>query len=124
MLFARDGAEFRHDVRVGGGHLATIEPATAGATTTLDPVGEVTPRYFAPQVEILISSRYRFEARWKYDDGTSFSYRLRARIQLEREFTLSHQYGIALTPFANTITNIGGIQAITLSVFRFRPWNR
>jgi hypothetical protein len=90
------------EFRVGGGYLATLDPGTVGSSTTLAVLAEATPRFFFRPLEILLANRNRFEARWKLDDGTTFSYRLRTRIQLEREFTLSHVYGISLIPFANT----------------------
>jgi hypothetical protein len=90
------------EFRLGGGYLATLDPGTVGSSTTLAVLAEATPRYFIQPLEILLTNRNRFEARWKLDDGTTFSYRLRTRIQLEREFTVSYVYGISLIPFANT----------------------
>ena len=50
---------------------------------------------------ILVTWRNRAEARWQLDQPTSFVWRLRTRLQLEREFDLSRDATVALTPFAN-----------------------
>ncbi len=88
------------ELRAGGGYTATTAPGTLGWTRTLYATVEGTGRALLPG-EILATLRNRFDGRWALDDGTRFSYRLRFRPQLEREFALSREARTALTPYVN-----------------------
>jgi hypothetical protein len=91
----------RLDVRVGLSWFPTTHPGTAGWSDLLQLEAEASARTNVP-ARILVTWRNRAEARWQLDPPTSFSWRLRTRLQLEREFDLSRDGTVALTPFANS----------------------
>jgi hypothetical protein len=90
----------RLDVRVGVSWYPTLAPGSAGWSDLLRLEAEATGRTTIPG-EILATLRNRVEAQWQLDEPRSFTWRLRARPQLEREFVLSQEAGTALTPFVN-----------------------
>jgi hypothetical protein len=90
----------RLDVRVGLSWYPTTQPGTAGWSDLLQLEAEASARTNVPG-RILVAWRNRAEARWQLDQPTSFAWRLRTRLQLEREFDLSRDATVALTPFAN-----------------------
>jgi hypothetical protein len=90
----------RLDVRLGGSWYPTTRPGTAVWSNVLQAEGEATVRESIPW-QILATLRGRAEARWQLDEPTSFVWRLRARLQLEREFDFSDRNQTSLTPFAN-----------------------
>ena len=90
----------RLDVRLGLSWFPTYAAGTVGWSDLLQIELEATARTNIPG-EILATLRYRTEARWQFDEPTSFAWRLRVRPQLEREFSLSREEGTSLTPFAN-----------------------
>ena len=90
----------RLDVRVGLSWYPTTQPGTAGWSDLLQLEAEASTRTNVPG-SILATWRNRAEARWQLDLPTSFVWRLRTRLQLEREFDLSRDATVALTPFAN-----------------------
>jgi hypothetical protein len=90
----------RLDVRVGLSWYPTTRPGTAGWSDILQLEAEASARTNVPG-RILVTWRNRAEARWQLDEPTSFVWRLRTRLQLEREFDLSRDATVALTPFAN-----------------------
>ncbi len=90
----------RLDVRVGLSWFPATRPGTAGWSDVLQLEGEASTRTNVPG-RVLVTWRNRAEARWQLDEPTSFTWRLRTRLQLEREFDLSRDASIALTPFAN-----------------------
>lgn len=90
----------RLDVRVGLSWFPATRAGTEGWSDVLQLEGEASTRTNVPG-RVLVTWRNRVEARWQRDEPTSFVWRLRTRLQLEREFDLSHDARIALTPFAN-----------------------
>jgi hypothetical protein len=90
----------RLDVRLGAGWYPTLDPGTQGWSSLLMAEGEATMRTLIPGA-VLATSRNRVEARWQLDEPTSFTWRLRTRLQLEREFDLSDRSKTSLTPFGN-----------------------
>jgi hypothetical protein len=90
----------RLDVRLGAGWYPTIEPGTQGWSSLLMVEAEATVRTMIPG-GVLATSRNRVEARWQLDEPTSFTWRLRSRLQLEREFDFSDRTATSLTPFGN-----------------------
>jgi hypothetical protein len=90
----------RLDVRLGGSWYPTTASGTAGWSNLLQVEGEATVRESIPW-RILATLRSRVEAVWQLDEPTSFVWRLRARLQLEREFDFSDRNQTSLTPFAN-----------------------
>ena len=90
----------RLDVRLGGSWYPTAESGIAGWSDLLQVEGEATVRESIPW-QILLSLRNRVEARWQLDEPTSFTWRLRSRLQLEREFDFSDRDQTSLTPFVN-----------------------
>jgi hypothetical protein len=90
----------RLDVRVGLSWYPTTQPGAAGWSDLLQLEAEASARTNVPG-QILVTWRNRAEARWQLDQPTSFVWRLRTRLQLEREFDLSRDATVALTPFAN-----------------------
>jgi hypothetical protein len=90
----------RLDVRLGGSWYPTAVSGTAGWSDLLQLEGEATVRESIP-LQILATLRSRVEARWQLDEPTSFAWRLRARLQLEREFDFSDRNQTSLTPFVN-----------------------
>jgi hypothetical protein len=101
VLISPDHAKRRRlDVRVGAGWYPTVQAGTAAWSNVLLVEGEATVRTMVPG-SILVTSRNRVEARWQFADPSSFIWRLRARLQAEREFDLSGQAIASLTPFGN-----------------------
>lgn len=90
----------RLDLRVGASWYPTVDPGTSGWSDLLRLEGEATVRTDVPG-EILATLRSRVEAQWQLDLPTSFTWRLRIRPQLEREFDLSSGGPMSLTPFVN-----------------------
>lgn len=90
----------RLDVRVGLSWYPTTQPGTAGWSDVLQLEAEASTRTNVPG-RILVTWRNRAEARWQLDQPPSFDWHLRTRLQLEREFDLSRDATVALTPFAN-----------------------
>ncbi len=90
----------RLDVRLGLSWFPTYAAGTVGWSNLLQIELEATARTNIPG-EILATLRYRAEARWQFDEPTSFAWRIRVRPQLEREFILSREERTSLTPFAN-----------------------
>lgn len=90
----------RFDLRVGLSWYPTTSPGTAGWSDVLQLEAQASVRATVP-AEILVTWRNRVDARWQLDEPTSFVWRLRTRLQLEREFSLSREATLALTPFAN-----------------------
>ena len=90
----------RLDVRLGVSWYPTTVSGTAGWSNLLQLEGEATVRESIPW-QILATLRSRVEAVWQLDEPTSFVWRLRARLQLEREFDFSDRNHTSLTPFAN-----------------------
>jgi hypothetical protein len=90
----------RLDVRLGAGWYPTIDPGTQGWSNLLMLEAEATVRTMVPG-SVLATLRNRVEARWQLDEPTSFTWRLRSRLQLEREFDFSDRTPTSLTPFAN-----------------------
>jgi len=90
----------RLDVRVGLSWYPTTQPGNAGWSDLLQLDAEASARTNVPG-RILVAWRNRAEARWQLDQPTSFVWRLRTRLQLEREFDLSRDATVALTPFMN-----------------------
>jgi hypothetical protein len=90
----------RLDVRLGGSWYPTTVSGTAGWSNLLQLEGEATVRESIPW-QILATLRNRVEAQWHLDEPTSFVWRLRARLQLEREFGFSDRNQTSLTPFVN-----------------------
>ena len=88
----------RLDIRLGVEWYPSLEEGTARASNVLLADLECTPRLVVPG-EVLFTLRYRVEARWQLAEPTSFTWRLRIRPQLEREFDLSDT--VSLTPFVN-----------------------
>jgi len=90
----------RLDVRVGISWYPTVSQGSVGWSNLLQLEAEATNRTTIPG-EILATLRSRVEAQWELDEPTGFTWRLRIRPQLEREFVISHEGGTSLTPFAN-----------------------
>jgi hypothetical protein len=90
----------RLDVRLGAGWYPTLDAGTQGWSNLLMVEGEATVRTMIPG-SVLATSRNRVEARWQLDEPTSFTWRLRSRLQLEREFDVSDRTATSLTPFGN-----------------------
>lgn len=90
----------RLDARIGLSWYPTTQPGTAGWSNLLQLEAEASARTNVPG-QVLVSLRNRAEARWQLDQPTSFVWRLRTRLQLDREFDLSRDLTVALTPFAN-----------------------
>ena len=90
----------RLEIRLGGSWYPTTVSGTAGWSDLLQLEGEATVRESIPW-QILATLRGRAEARWQLDEPTSFVWRLRARLQLEREFDFSDRNQTSLTPFVN-----------------------
>ncbi len=90
----------RLDVRLGLSWYPTRAAGDASGSKLLQLELEATTRTNVPG-GILVTLRYRVEARWQLEEPTSFTWRLRLRPQLEREFILSREAGTSLTPFAN-----------------------
>lgn len=90
----------RFDVRLGLSWYPTYAPGSVGESNLLQLEVETTARTNVPG-DVLLTLRYRVEARWQLDEPASFVWRLRLRPQLEREFIVSWTTGTALTPFAN-----------------------
>ena len=90
----------RLDIRLGAGWYPTLDAGTQGWSNLLMVEGEATVRTMLPGA-VLATSRNRVEARWQLDEPSSFTWRLRARLQLEREFDLSGRTTTSLTPFGN-----------------------
>jgi hypothetical protein len=90
----------RLDVRLGGSWYPTASSGVAGWSDVLQLEGEATVRESIPW-QILASLRNRVEAQWQFDEPTSFAWRLRFRLQLEREFDFSDRKQTSLTPFVN-----------------------
>jgi hypothetical protein len=90
----------RLDVRLGLSWYPTYAAGNVGWSNLLQIELEATARTTVPG-NILFTLRYRMEARWQLDEPTSFTWRLRVRPQLEREFVLSREASTSLTPFAN-----------------------
>jgi hypothetical protein len=100
-LVTPDLAKRRHlDVRLGLSWYPTYVEGTVGSSNLLQVELETTAGTDVPG-GILVTLRYRVEARWQLDAPTSFTWRLRLRPQLEREFILSREARTSLTPFAN-----------------------
>jgi hypothetical protein len=90
----------RFDLRVGLSWYPTTSPGTAGWSDALQVEVQASIRATIPG-QILLIWRNRVDARWQLDPPTSFVWLLRTRLQVEREFDLSRETTIALTPFAN-----------------------
>jgi hypothetical protein len=90
----------RLDVRAGISWFPTVAAGTQGWSDVLQVEGETTMRTNFPG-DVLGTLRFRAEARWQLEQPTSFMWRLRLRPQLEREFPLSADRNVSLTPFAN-----------------------
>jgi hypothetical protein len=90
----------RLDVRAGISWFPTVAAGTQGWSDVLQVEGETTMRTNFPG-DVLGTLRFRVEARWQLELPTSFMWRLRLRPQLEREFPLSADRNVSLTPFAN-----------------------
>jgi hypothetical protein len=90
----------RLDVRLGVAWYPTTQPGTVGWSDVLQPGAEATVRQSIPW-QILATLRTRVEARWQLDPPTSFAWRLRSRLQLEREFGFSDRNQTSLIPFVN-----------------------
>jgi hypothetical protein len=90
----------RLDVRLGGSWYPTAQSGADGWSDLLRAEAEATVRESIPG-QILASLRNRVEAQWQLDEPTSFSWRLRFRLQLEREFGFSDRNRTSLTPFVN-----------------------
>jgi hypothetical protein len=90
----------RLDVRAGLSWYPGVSPGAQGWSDALQVEVEATMGTNFPG-DVLGTLRFRTEARWQLDAPTSFAWRLRLRPQLEREFPLSQDGSIFLTPFAN-----------------------
>jgi hypothetical protein len=90
----------RLDVRLGVSWYPTLQPGTLGWSDVLQVEGEATTSTTVPG-QVLVTWRNRAEARWQVDVPTSFNWRLRTRLQVEREFDLSRTATVGLTPFAS-----------------------
>ena len=88
----------RLDVRLGVEWYPSLAEGTASDSNVLLALLEGTPRLVVAG-DVLFTVRNRVEARWQLAAPASFSWRLRIRPQLEREFGLSDT--VSLTPFAN-----------------------
>ena len=90
----------RLDVRAGISWYPTVSAGSVAWSDLLRLQAEATTRTTTPG-GILATLRGRVEAQWELDEPTGFTWRLRVRPQLEREFELSREGGTSLTPFAN-----------------------
>ena len=90
----------RLDVRLGLSWYPTRAAGDIGESNLLQIELEATARTNVLG-DVLVTLRYRMEARWQLEEPTGFTWRLRLRPQLEREFILSQEARTSLTPFAN-----------------------
>jgi hypothetical protein len=88
----------RLDVRLGVEWYPSLEEGTASPSNVFLIEVEGTPRLVVPG-EVLFTVRNRVEARWQFAEPASFTWRVRIRPQLEREFDLSDS--VSLIPFGN-----------------------
>lgn len=88
------------EFRLGAGYAGTTAPGTVGWSRTTFGIVDATQRVLAPGA-VLVAWRNRYEGRWALDGAAQFSFRLRSRLQLERDIVLSREAGTLLTPYAN-----------------------
>jgi hypothetical protein len=90
----------RLDARAGISWYPAVAAGTESWSDVLQLEGEATMRTNFPG-DVLGTLRGRAEARWQLDLPTTFYWRFRVRPQLEREFALSEDQRIFLTPYVN-----------------------